>query len=186
MSYLAVMRSSLFDLWRESWRSWRWWCQRSSHYARMRLQLGDSNWRARLFHNSEQLLSVNRFLPAQLLRDTVESWAVGAEQINRLLIACPYNALYFLIDNLGSFFAICARSARTTATHKGILALAVRNGTEPFAHAPAGHHLARNRGYSLQIVLGASCDALEDDLLSSAPAKHTDDLRQQVFFGVVI
>src|SRR6266516_7462680 len=106
--------------------------------------------RSSLFQDRTQLLGIERLVQAQRACDAIKRYVVLRKQFYCVIISPFHDTIDFLVDDAGCFFAVFTRICRQWGAQKWVIALAIRNRSEAFAHAPTRNHLACDRGDTLK------------------------------------
>src|SRR5712691_7562320 len=140
-----------------------------------RNRLRDRRGRARLFRQrlafDEKLhfSGVQDFALEQRLGDTLESFAVGLQDVARALVSAGNNLPHFAVDLNGRVFGIIAVLRDLAAQENRLFFLAERQRPEG-THAPLANHVAGDFRGALDIVSGARGEVAEENFFRGAPA----------------
>src|SRR3984893_17003160 len=117
------------------------------------------------------LPALDRFLGLQVLRELDELVAALRQDLLGALVAGVDEAVDFLVDLAGDFFAVIALLAEVATEEDELFLVAERQWAELLGHAPFGDHAARQLGGLADVVGGARGDVAEDELFRDAAAE---------------
>src|SRR5215469_2074697 len=135
------------------------------------------------FDKHAHFVGVEHFAVEKGLRDALEGFLVGVENVACLFVRAADDAFYFLVDVDGGGFAEVAMLGDFAAEEDGLFFLAESERTE-LAHTPFANHVARDVGGAFDVVAGAGGDVAEEDLFSGAAAHENGQHAFEMVLGV--